>query len=822
MKRSGSEVFVLLAATFIIVIGFITVSCNDRNNSKNSPLQQNIILNPTSAGRRLAALAPVENCDELLASFKAVAIKNMEDRIDSYIDEVNACGGCCSPWKYNYDTALPPAMATASPDGAGASNAAETDGQESASEYSTTNNQVPGVDEADFLKNDDTYIYILANNKFQIINAFPPETASVISKIDIEGTPKKLFVYSDRALIYSSLDPVYDTAYTARPYPTYAGYPSAENECVYGYDCEFTGDNNKTKITVYDISDRSNPVLVREIRFSGSYINARRIGTAIHTVILSPAFLSPNIKYWPDLWEKCWSATDEAPAPTLEELLEAFEDLKQTNRDIINQTTIADWLPRIQDIRYQDGETITTDNLLTDCSGFYMSNSSENRSLLTVFSFDIDQLEEPSQATILGRPGAVYSSSSALYVATRQEYNYGFGWYYDFARQITQATTIHKFDLKSNPAGCAYSSSGVVKGRVLNQFSMDEYDGCLRIATTTSNSPNAKVHSTLSILKEESGEFIENSEESGGVSGELEGSEGVSEATEGSEGVSVEPNEVSGELTEQSKNLTEKSEKFKGVSKELDQETKQLKIVGQVDNIAPSEDIRSVRFDGKKAFVVTFKKTDPLFAFDLSDPTAPRIEGKLEIKGFSTYMHLMDTNHLLTIGYDASDEGGFAWFQGIRLQIFDISNMKTPKLLHKVVIGTGGSSSEAAVNHLAFNYFTPTNPPNLLAIPLTICDGVQGGYYYDTEMSFSGLRVYNVTLENGFSERGDVSHVEPGSTESCVVCGTWWTQSNSIVKRSIFMNNDVDSYVYSIALDQIKIQSLDGMGTDIRVIDLLH
>ncbi|MDQ1254061.1 MAG: hypothetical protein QG646_3281, partial [Euryarchaeota archaeon] len=153
---------------------------------------------------------------------------------------------------------------------------------------------------------------------------------------------------------------------------------------------------------------------------------------------------------------------------------------------------------------------------------------------------------------------------------------------------------------------------------------------------------------------------------------------------------------------------------------------------------------------------------------------------------------------------------------------FDISNMKAPIQLNKLIIGTRGSSSEAAVNHLAFNYFTPTNPPNLLAIPLTVCEGVEGGDKYNTEMAFSGLRVYNVTLENGFSERGDVSHVEPGSTESCVVCGTWWTQSNSIVKRSIFMNNDANSYVYSIALDQIKIQSLDCMGTDIRVIDLLH
>jgi len=72
--------------------------------------------------------------------------------------------------------------------------------------------------------------------------------------------------------------------------------------------------------------------------------------------------------------------------------------------------------------------------------------------------------------------------------------------------------------------------------------------------------------------------------------------------------------------------------------------------VGSVESIAPGEDIRSVRFDGDRGFVVTFKKTDPLSAFDLSNPQAPQLAGELQIPGFSTYMHLMDATHLLTIG----------------------------------------------------------------------------------------------------------------------------------------------------------------------------
>jgi len=155
-----------------------------------------------------------------------------------------------------------------------------------------------------------------------------------------------------------------------------------------------------------------------------------------------------------------------------------------------------------------------------------------------------------------------------------------------------------------------------------------------------------------------------------------------------------------------------------------------------MENIAPTEDIRSVRFDGDRGFIVTFKKTDPLFVLDLSDPRAPAMMGELKIPGFSTYMHMMDPTHLLTIGYDADDQGDFAWFAGVRLQIFDVTNMADPKLLHYHVIGTRGSSSEALTNQLAFTYFN-----NMLSLPMTICEGGSGGSY-GTNMTFNGLIVY--------------------------------------------------------------------------------
>lgn len=189
---------------------------------------------------------------------------------------------------------------------------------------------------------------------------------------------------------------------------------------------------------------------------------------------------------------------------------------------------------------------------------------------------------------------------------------------------------------------------------------------------------------------------------------------------------------------------------------------------------------------------------------DLADPWLPSIKGELKIPGFSTYMHLMDDDHLLTMGYDADDQGSFAWFQGIQLQVIDVSDLSNPNLLSKEIIGTRGSTSEAATNHLAFTYFKARD---LLAIPMTICEDGGGGQYGDL-MTFSGLLVYRVTVEDGFTLLGGVPHDEPETPETqSGKCYNWWTDSSSKVKRSVFM----EDWVFSIARDRVNVAHLDDL-----------
>ena len=229
--------------------------------------------------------------------------------------------------------------------------------------------------------------------------------------------------------------------------------------------------------------------------------------------------------------------------------------------------------------------------------------------------------------------------------------------------------------------------------------------------------------------------------------------------------------------------------------------------VGAVENIAPGEDIRAVRFDEERGYVVTFKKTDPLFVLDLYRPDRPKLLGALEIPGFSTYLHRIDRNHLLAIGFDANDHGNFAYFDGLILQLFDVTAPTAPKLLFREKIGTRGSSSEAAADHLAFNYF---GDKGLLALPMTVCEGGGDGSY-GTSASFSGLFVYRVSLDTGFQRLGAIDHGAKNAR-----CANFWSNATSAVKRSIFL----DELVYSIAPDRIKVQKLGAFGTDLADIAL--
>ena len=658
------------------------------------------------------ALIPLRGCDDAEAYVRAQAAAAVERAYAealASVDKNAADSSYCNP---RYDAVY----ASGSPSGASNSAAPK------AANASGTNNQVNGVDEADFVKNDGTYMYVASNGALRIFQAFPGSNAHLVGKLALTGEVVKMLLDVDRVLIYSKRTVVSNPSSSSSDRGGYS-----QGECTYGYSCTPHSDGTQTVLTVVDVGNKATPKQLREIVQSGSLLSARQLGHEIYTVTSEPLGIQ-------------WSRPSDSSCSGKPAAVQRAELLVQREAARSQVQNAAVSMPRASDTQF------ATDANTMCSSGVYRSPLGEAEQSLNVLSLDLQPGHEaPVQsASILSAAGHVYASDKNLYVAVPRERSASsaYGWY--AGREESVLSDIHKFKISGTQARVEYTASGLVKGGVLNQFAMDENDGYLRVATSYGRVPSKEVHSTLTVL---------------------------------------------------------------------DQVSNSLVPTGIVDHLAPQEDIRSVRFDGARGYIVTFKKTDPLYVFDLATPSAPRVLGELKIPGFSTYMHMLDSSHLLTIGYDANDHGDFAYFDGVILQIFDVSNPAAPTLAHKHKIGTRGSSSEALTNHLAFNYFAPLSK---LAIPMTVCEGGSDGRY-GTNMTFSGLMVFGVDAASGFSETGRIAHPStPSGGYNSNGCGNWWENASSEVRRSVFMDN----WVYSVSNREIRVSNMSALSAPVAVLDL--
>jgi hypothetical protein len=174
--------------------------------------------------------------------------------------------------------------------------------------------------------------------------------------------------------------------------------------------------------------------------------------------------------------------------------------------------------------------------------------------------------------------------------------------------------------------------------------------------------------------------------------------------------------------------------------------------------------------------VVTFKKTDPLFAIDLSDPRNPRVRGELKIPGFSTYLHPVGEGRLVGLGFDTAERGDFALYQGVQFSLFDVSDMANPRRLDVKVHGQRGSSSEATFDHHAFFHDTEAG---LVGFPIVELDDRNqlrtASGVPNSPPLFSGAVFYDITGDS-LREVGRVSHAEwiPAPCRNAMSAGSWW------------------------------------------------
>ncbi|MGA9141196.1 MAG: beta-propeller domain-containing protein [Methanocella sp.] len=325
---------------------------------------------------------------------------------------------------------------------------------------------------------------------------------------------------------------------------------------------------------------------------------------------------------------------------------------------------------------------------------------------------------------------------------------YPYSFYRNTGSGAAENTTILKYDLKDGRITSA--GTGSVRGHILNQFSMDEHDGYFRIATTVGEVTNT-----------------------------------------------VQPAKNNIYVLDSS-----------------------LHTVGALEDLAPGEKIYSSRFMGDRCYLVTFKKVDPLFVIDLSVPQKPKVLGKLKIPGFSDYLHPYDETHVIGIGKDAVDasEGDvssrgldFAWYQGVKMAIFDVSDVEHPKEMYKELIGDRGTESPVLSDHRAFLF---DRAKGLLVLPITLAEvtGPRTSPYQYGDYVFQGAYVYKVDLNSGFMLRGKVTQYD--SDEIFKKSGSYFYGDRSI-SRSLYIGN----VLYTLSSTRLQSNDLDTLAK-IKAIDL--
>ena len=413
---------------------------------------------PPATIQSRVALARAANCDSLQQQVQETAVRQMRSELDG------AKRG--TGW---YGIGF-----------GGAGNATPQPAAGPAS-YTTTNTQVAGVDESDFVKNDGTRILVLSGRTLFTAASWPPQSLSIAGQLEIEGWPTTMFREGNQAVVFSSIWTVPPGGGMGPGGATMLP-PCPSSGCYGGWAT--------TKISVVDVSDLSAPALVAQLYLPGYSAGARRVGSSMRLALTDVVRWPEAIRWFPDY--------DPALYQDHEKLVAALDALEDRNEALIRATRLESWFPQ-GERKLLDGTRI---DVGYSCTDFYVSNAPERLGLVTIVTLDLAHLDAGvSRASIVGDAGVLYATPSRLYLASPH------WWWWPMTGQ-RDWTYVHAFDI-SDPATAAYLGSGGVEGHVGDQFAMDEKDGYLRVATSTigySEDPNAPgsfhldVSSRLSVL----------------------------------------------------------------------------------------------------------------------------------------------------------------------------------------------------------------------------------------------------------------------------------------------------------------------------------
>ena len=635
-------------------------------------------------------------------------------------------------------------------------------------DFSGTNNQEQGVDEADFVKTDGSFVYML-NKGYSDYGIYPsgklhileiPEAGNIsyLSNISIEGRPTEMLLVDDKAVVYSNVQ-IYsyydekhildDVVKEERKASNSVGSTQSSAESDEGIDSSddfeeifdygyYYRTTSFTKLTVLDLTNRSLPEVSKELYIEGSYQTAREFEGTIRMVSYGWMEID-GLKTWLDFsdyktyWDLDWDS------PKKEQIwMEVMNETIEYNDKVIDQTPLDNLLPRIHE---KSGEEIITHKYTEseegNCQNFAAASDSTGQGITSIMTLNL--LEENFSFNadhILSNWATVYASGNVMVMAEASQSSW---WFWgDEESEFQEMTNLHVFDI-SNLGQTDYIASGRINGTIQDQFSLSEHNGNIRVCSTTGQWGRWWMNDPEPML---SHVFVLG----------------------------------------------------------LNADETEYEVIGKVGDIAPDESIWSARFIGDKAYIVTFRNIDPLWTVDLSEPTNPRIIGELKIPGVSTYIHPVGDTHLLTIGI-AGDDEGLDW--GVtQISFFDVSDFSNPILESELKLnpapnednGWSYSHSEATYEHKAFQYW---ESDGLLAIPLStnrwvensVIDDGKTYNYYGYEY-VSKLMLINATPEKPLEIYND-------NIDHSSYYGSRFSWDTPSIKRSIFMGGG--DYIYAIS-----------------------
>ena len=529
---------------------------------------------------------------------------------------------------------------------------------------------------------------------FQIIDAWPPAQAHRIARVTIEGTPRRLFVAGDRALVYSSL-----------------GGAQARPRLHLRLRLPVPGRREPDE----DHRARHQGPRRAERRCARSGPTARTWARAASARPCTPSLsysakAVPNLAYSPaNVWS-CSVAPDEAT------IRAAFEGLRETNTRRIERNR-----PWILSCRRSASSAPTACRSICwpAAPGSTARRSEDGSTFTTVFSLDMIAGGPTTAATIISAPGAVYASADALYMSVPSRRIAGRPWYEELADE-PEASAVHKFWLSATVRARPTSAAAWSRATCSISSRWTSRTHYLRIATTAGTTPDPE--RALDADRPAPGE---------------------------------------GGLTQVGRSST--------------------------TSRRPRTSARSA---STATAATSSRSRRPTRCSCSTCPTrrAPRMLGELKIPGFSTYMHRMDATHLLTIGYDADDQGDFAYFDGVLLQIFDVTDPAAPTLAHKerhrhARLELRGADQPPRVQLLRAQ--EPARDPD---------DDLRRRRQRRVRHEHDVQRPDGLRRDHGRRLRA-AGRRRPSRPRTGITCSNWWTNATSQVKRSIIM----DDFVFSIS-----------------------